>query len=140
MDRLQNSVLPLAGRLLLCLIFVVSGFGKIGGAEGTIGYIASKGVPLPAVAFALAVVVELGGGIALLAGLFTRWVALALAVFCLFTAFVFHGFGDMNNSIHAMKNIGLAGGFLYVAALGAGSWSLDALLFNRGHVHVHAHA
>ncbi len=131
MEKLQATLLPALGRVLLCLIFVVSGFNKLGGAEGTIGYIASKGVPMPPVAYGLAVLVELGGGLALLAGLFTRWVALALAVFCLFTGFIFHGFGDMNNSIHAMKNIGLAGGFLFVAAHGAGGWSLDALLFRR---------
>jgi putative oxidoreductase len=131
MDNLKNNVLPLAGRILICFIFVMSGFNKLGGAEGTIGYIASKGVPLPSIAYALAVIVELGGGLLILAGFMTQWAALALAVFCLFTGFVFHGFGDMNNSIHTMKNIGLAGGFLFVAAHGAGVWSLDALLARR---------
>jgi putative oxidoreductase len=131
MDRLQTTLLPAAGRVLLCFIFVISGFGKLGAPDATIGYIAAKGLPLPELGYALAVIVELGGGLLLLAGLMTRWAALVLAVFCLVTAFVFHGFGDMNSSIHAMKNIAMTGGFLYVAAFGAGEWSLDALLSRR---------
>jgi putative oxidoreductase len=131
MDRLQTTLLPAAGRVLLCLIFVISGFGKLMAAEPTIGYIASAGVPAPTVAYWLAIVVELGGGLFLLTGLLTRWVAAVLAVFCVFTAFAFHGFGDMANQIHAMKNIAMAGGLLYVIALGAGEWSLDAVLGGR---------
>lgn len=131
MDRTMTTAVPALGRLLLSLIFVVSGLMKLGAVGGTIGYIASKGVPAPSLAFGLAVIVELGGGLLLLTGLLTRWAALALAIFCLFTAFVFHGFGDMNNQIHAMKNISMTGGLLYVAAFGAGGWSLDALLLRR---------
>ncbi|MBN9510565.1 MAG: DoxX family protein [Alphaproteobacteria bacterium] len=131
MDRLDTPALPALGRLLMSLIFILSGWGKLFAAGGTIGYIAAHNLPLPAVAYAIAVIVELGGGLLLLTGLFTRPVALVLAVFCLVTAFVFHGFGDMNNQIHAMKNIALAGGFLFVAARGAGAWSLDAALRRR---------
>jgi putative oxidoreductase len=131
MDRLQTTLAPAAGRVLLSLIFIWSGIGKLAAAGGTIGYIAAVGVPAPSLAYGIAVIVELGGGLLLLAGLFTRWVALALAVFCLFTAFVFHGFGDMANQINAMKNIAMTGGFLYVAAFGAGAWSLDAMLGTR---------
>jgi putative oxidoreductase len=131
MERFQTTLLPALGRVLLGYIFVMSGFGKLTAGAATIGYIASAAVPMPSLAYVLAVAVELGGGLLLLGGLFTRWVGLALAVFCLFTAFVFHGFGDMNNSIHAMKNIAMAGGFLYVAAYGAGAWSLDALRLQR---------
>jgi putative oxidoreductase len=127
MDRLQTAIAPAVGRVLLSLIFIVSGFGKLTAGAATIGYIASKGLPLPEVGYALAVIVELGGGLLLLTGLLTRWVALALALFCLVTAFAFHGFGDMDNQIHAMKNIAMAGGFLFVFAHGAGEWSLDAL-------------
>jgi putative oxidoreductase len=132
MDRLQTAIAPAVGRVLMSLIFIVSGFGKLMAASGTIGYIASKGLPLPEAGYAIAVAVELGGGLLLLAGLGTRWVALVLALFCLVTAFVFHGFADMNNQIHAMKNFAMAGGFLFVAAYGAGAWSIDALLRGRG--------
>ena len=138
MNRLQTSLLPAVGRLLLCFIFVMSGFQKVSDPHGTIGYIASVGMPAPVVGYALAVAVELGGGLLLLAGLFTHWVGVVLAVFCMFTAFVFHGFADMNNSIHAMKNIAMAGGFLYVAAYGAGDWSLDALRFKHRASPAHA--
>jgi putative oxidoreductase len=131
MDRLNATLVPAAGRVLLALIFIVSGFGKLMAPTATIGYIASTGLPLPEAGYALSLVVELGGGLLLLAGLGTRWVALALAAFCVFTAFVFHGFGDMNSQIHAMKNFAMAGGFLFVFAHGAGEWSLDALRTRR---------
>ncbi len=131
MNRLQTAITPAVGRVLMSLIFILSGYGKLMAASGTIGYIASKGLPLPAVGYGIAVIVELGGGLLLLVGLGTRFVAPVLALFCLVTAFVFHGFADMNNQIHAMKNIAMAGGFLYVAAYGAGAWSLDALRGGR---------
>ena len=131
MDRLNTTLVPLVGRVLLAIIFIVAGFGKLMAPAGTIGYIASTGLPLPEVGYGLALVVELGGGLLLLDGLGTRYVALVLAVFCLFTAFVFHGFGDMNNQINAMKNIAMAGGFLFVFAHGAGAWSLDAMRSGR---------
>ena len=126
MDRLSTVIAPGLGRVLMSLIFIWSGLGKLMMAGATIGYIASVGLPLPQLGYAIAVVVELGGGLLLLAGLLTRWVALVLALFCLVTAFVFHGFGDLNSQIHAMKNICMAGGFLVLSAAGAGAWSLDA--------------
>jgi putative oxidoreductase len=131
MDRLDTPALPALGRVLLSVIFLLSGWGKLFAAAGTIGYIAAHGLPLPTVAYAVAVIVELGGGILLLVGLLTRPVALVLALFCLVTAFAFHGFADMNNQIQALKNIAMAGGFLFVAAHGAGAWSLDAALRRR---------
>ncbi len=131
MDRLQTATAPALGRVLMCIVFIAAGLGKLADPAGTMGYIASKGLPLPEVAYAGAVAVELGGGVLLLVGLLTRWVALVLALFCLVTAFVFHGFGDMNNQIHAMKNFAMAGGFLFVFANGAGAWSVDAMLRAR---------
>ena len=131
MDRLQTATAPGIGRVLLSLIFIWSGFGKLMMPAATIGYISSTGLPLPEVGYALAVIVEFGGGLLLLAGLMTRWVALAMALFCLVTAFVFHGFGDLGNQINAMKNIAMAGGFLLVFAHGGGDFSLDAMLRAR---------
>jgi putative oxidoreductase len=131
MDRLQTTYAPALGRVLMAIIFILSGFGKLTAPAGTIGYIASTGLPLPEVGYGIAVIVELGGGLLLLGGLLTRWVAPVLALFCLVTAFVFHGFGDMNSQIHALKNICMAGGFLFVFAHGAGAWSLDAARFTR---------
>jgi putative oxidoreductase len=116
------------GRLLLAAIFIMSGLNKLMGPGAAIGYIAHVGLPMPPAAYAVSVIVELGGGLLLLAGFLTRWVALALALFCLATAFAVHGFADHSNMTHAMKNIAMAGGFLFVMAHGAGAWSVDAMM------------
>lgn len=115
------------GRLLLAAIFLISGFGKLTAAAGTIGYIAQAGLPMPTLAYAVALLVELGGGLLLVVGYQARLVAAALAVFSLSTAVAFHGdFGDQNQMIHFLKNIAIAGGLLQVVAFGAGSFSVDA--------------
>lgn len=123
MERLQPYV-SLAGRILLALIFVSAGYSKIGGYDGTLQYMAAFGVPaflLPMVIFA-----ELGGGLALIAGLLTRTAAAGLSVFSVISAVIFHGnFGDQMQSILFMKNIAMAGGLLYVVSYGAGTLSLD---------------
>lgn len=122
---------PLAGRILLALIFVVSGFGKLTGFEGTVGYIASKGLPLPQIAAAGAVAVELLGGILLIVGWQTRWAATALFLFLIPTTLMFHAFwavegpGARMEQIQFMKNLCIMGGMLYVMAFGAGPLSVD---------------
>jgi putative oxidoreductase len=122
---------PLAGRVLIALIFIMSGFGKITGFEGTVGYIASKGLPLPQLGALGAIVVELGGGILLVAGWKARWAAAAMFVFTLAAALFFHNFwavpADMaqNQMIHFMKNVSMAGGLLYVVVHGSGPLSAD---------------
>lgn len=131
MTPLQNTAV-LAGRILLGLIFVLSGFAKIAGFAGTAGYIASKGLPLPQVVAALTIVVELGGGLALMAGVLTRQAAVALAVFTLLAGFIFHNFWaappaeHMAQQINFLKNLAIAGGMLVLAAFGPGRLSLDA--------------
>ena len=128
---LQNP-LALIGRILLALIFITSGFGKIAGFAGTAGYIASKGLPLASVVAALTIVVELGGGLAILFGFATRWAALALAVFSVLAGVIFHNYWAvpadqvMMQQINFWKNIAIAGGFLMVAAYGPGAISVDA--------------
>ena len=127
---LQNP-LSLAARILLALIFITSGWAKIGGFDGTVGYIASKGLPMPQVIAALTIVIELGAGLALLFGWLTRWAALALGVFTLLAAFIFHAYWAvpaeqvMMQQINFMKNLAIAGGMLALAAYGAGAWSID---------------
>lgn len=124
---IQTSYLPLVARLLLAPIFILSGFGKLAAASGTIAYIASTGAPLPEVGYAIAVAVELGGGVLLLLGFKTRAVAGAIALFSLAAAVLFHNnFADQNQLIHFMKNVAIAGGLLQVVASGAGGFSLDA--------------
>ena len=130
-SSLQNP-LALVGRLLLALLFLPAGISKIGGFAGTIGYIASKGLPLPTVAAAIAVLVEVAGGLALIAGFGTRWAALALAGFTVVATFIFHNFWGvpadqaMVQQLMFFKNIAVVGGLLVLAAHGAGAWSLDA--------------
>ena len=116
----------LAGRVLLAAIFVLSGVSKLTGPAGAIAYIESAGLPLPQVALAGAIVVELFGGLALIVGLRTRLVAGVLAVFTLVTAAVFHSaLGDQAQFINFFKNIAMTGGLLQVVAFGPGRLSFD---------------
>ena len=127
---LQNP-LSLIGRILIALLFVPAGFGKIAGFAGTVGYIASKGVPFPELAAAAAVGVELGLGLLLLVGFQTRWAALGIALFTVVITFIFHNFWDapaaqmVQQQQAFFKNIAAIGGLLTIAAWGAGAWSFD---------------
>ncbi len=131
MNALQNP-LSLLGRLLLAALFLPAGIGKLTGFAGTVGYIASKGLPLPELGAALAVLVEVGGGLALIAGFGTRAAALVLALFTLVASVVFHNYWGVPadqafmQQLLFFKNIAVVGGLLTVAAWGAGAWSLDA--------------
>ena len=124
-----QNLTVLAGRILLGLLFIVSGFGKIAGFDGTVGYIAPH-LPLPALVAVLTIVVELGGGLALVTGLWTRQAALVLAGFTLLTALVFHAFWSAPDAAKAMqqiqflKNLSIAGGMFVLAAFGPGRFSL----------------
>jgi putative oxidoreductase len=130
-NALQNP-LSLAGRLLLALLFLPAGISKIGGFAGTAGYIASKGLPMPELGAVIAIVVEVLGGLALIAGFGTRVAALVLAVFTLVATVFFHAYWavpaemQMVQQLMFFKNIAVVGGLLVLAAFGAGGWSLDA--------------
>lgn len=118
--------LPFAGRLLIGLPFVLSGLGKLGAYGATTAMISAVGLPVPPLAFVVAVAVELGGGLLLIAGYRARHVAAALALFSLATALSFHSnFADQNQMIHFLKNVMMAGGLLQIAAFGAGALSID---------------
>lgn len=126
----QTNVLAAVGRLLIALIFIASGLGKIAAPGATQGYIASVGLPLPMVSYLFAVIVELAGGIVILIGYQARMTGLVLAAFTLATAMIFHtNFADQNQMIHFLKNIAISGGLLQVAAFGAGALSLDGWRF-----------
>lgn len=122
---------PLAGRILIAIIFIVAGYGKAVGLSGTAGYIASKGLPLPELLAAGAAALELGGGVLLVVGWKTRWAAAALFGFTLLTALIFHAFWAVppemvqNQTIHFMKNLAMAGGLLYVVVHGSGPLAID---------------
>ena len=127
-----SRYVPVPARVLLAWLFVSSGYGKLTGFEGTVGYIASQGLPLPALAAALAIVVELGGGLMLIAGWKARWAGAALFVFTAVASLVFHPFWAvpadevMNQSIHFWKNVSIMGGLLYVFAYGSGPLSVES--------------
>jgi putative oxidoreductase len=121
------GVLPLIGRIGIAAIFVLSGLSKLADPAGTIGYIQSAGLPLPQVGFAIALLVELVGGLALILGYRTRLVAAILAVFSIAAALAFHNaLGDQMQFINFFKNVSMAGGLLNVVAFGGGRLSLDA--------------
>ncbi len=126
-----QNLLALIGRVLIAALFIPGGFGKIAGFAGTVGYIASKGVPLPEVCAAIAIAVELGLGILLLVGWQTRWAALGIAVFTFVITFIFHAFWNvpaeqvMQQQQSFFKNMAIVGGLLSIAAWGAGAWSVD---------------
>ena len=120
---------PFIGRLLIGLPFAMSGLSKLAAIGPTIALIQAVGLPLPPLALAVSVLVELGGGLLLVAGFQTRIVAAVLALFSLATALTFHtNFADQNQVIHFLKNVMMAGGLLQIVAYGAGALSLD----NRG--------
>ena len=116
----------LAGRVGLAAVFLLAGISKIGGYAGTQGYMEINGVP--GVLLPLVIILEIGGGLALIAGWKTRWFALALAGFCVLAALLFHlDFGDRLQQILFMKNLAIAGGLLILCHAGAGRFSIDKL-------------
>lgn len=121
---MEKSV-TLIGRILLGHMFLLAGISKISAYAGTQGYMESMGVPgalLP-----LVILLEIGGGLAVIVGWFTRWAAIVLAVFTALSALIFHtNFGDQTQMIMFMKNWTIVGGFMYLAAFGPGPLSVDA--------------
>jgi putative oxidoreductase len=128
----SENAATLIGRVLLSLLFIIGGWGKMLGPAATQAMFAKQGLPMVEAAWVLAVAVELGGGLAILFGLFIRPVALVCAIWCVATALIAHtNLAERAQEIQFFKNMGLTGGFLYVAAFGAGAWSLDAWLSRR---------
>lgn len=119
----SHAVVSLLGRILLSAIFILAGVQKITGYEGTLGYMQSFGMPgvlLPLVIFA-----ELGGGLAILLGVLSRWAALGLAIFCLVSAGIFHSnFADQIQMVLFLKNLAMAGGLLLLYANGPGAYAV----------------
>jgi putative oxidoreductase len=123
---IATRYLPFIGRLMIGFPFAISGLSKLAAYGATTGMISAVGLPFPPLAFAVAVAVELGGGVLLIAGYRARAVALAMAVFSLVTAALFHNnFADQNQMFHFFKNVIMAGGLLQIAAFGAGALSFD---------------
>ncbi len=124
----MDKLISVAARLLMAQLFIIAGWGKLTGFSGTEGYFASLGIPLVGVVTPLVVLIELGGGLALLFGFKVRWVAAVLALFTVGSALIAHtNFADPNQMTNFMKNLAIAGGFLMFVKYGAGSASIDAM-------------
>ncbi|MAZ19166.1 MAG: hypothetical protein CL535_22935 [Ahrensia sp.] len=124
---MSNSIILLVARILLAFIFILSGVQKFFGIEGTAGYIASVGLPFATLLAVGAAIVETFGGLAILVGFRTREAAWVLAAFTLVAGFLFHFQpADQMQMISFMKNLAITGGFLALAQIGAGAFSLDA--------------
>lgn len=127
----QRDTLILIARVLLMILFVTAGWGKLTNFTGTVVYLGTLGTPFPTVAAAIAVVMELPVSIALLAGFYTRPLALLLALFVLGTALIGHHYWTMTdvaragNMIHFYKNLSILGGLLLLCVTGAGKYSVD---------------
>lgn len=130
-EKYQNH-LALVGRLLLAYMFLPAGIGKFNAFAGTAGSIASKGLPMPELGALIAIVVEIGCGVALILGFRTRHAALVLALFTVAATYFFHNYwsvpAEMVKAQQGLfnKNVGVLGGLLLLAAYGAGAWSMDA--------------
>jgi len=122
---------PLVGRVLLALIFIIAGFGKITGFDGTVGYMQAYNVPMTQVLAVLAIIVELGGGLMIAVGWKARWAAAAIFIFVLVASFIFHAFWAVPadqaqlQNIMFMKNLAIMGGMLYIIVYGSGPLSVD---------------
>lgn len=122
---------PFFARILLAAIFLISGYDKIGGFSKVAAFMASKGIPLSEIALALSIVLEIGGGLLLIAGWKARWAAAAFFVWLIPATLLFHNFWAVdaaqyqNQFNHFLKNLCIMGGMLYVMAFGAGPLSMD---------------
>ena len=128
----KQDIAALVGRVLLAAIFVISGYGKIGNFAGITGYIASKGLPMPSVLAGLTVVLEIVGGLLILSGWKSRWVALVFFVWLIPTTLIFHAFWAVppeqfaSMQVQFLKNLSIMGGMLLLAAYGPGRYSVGA--------------
>jgi len=128
--KLTQQYAPLIGRLLLASIFLISGFKKILGFAATAGYMTSKGLPMADALLVATIIIELGGGLMLVAGWQARWGATALFLWMIPVTYVFHAYWAVPEQevrmqfIQFQKNLAIMGGLLYVIAFGSGSYSL----------------
>ncbi|HEX2775505.1 MAG TPA: DoxX family protein [Candidatus Acidoferrales bacterium] len=131
MSDSSSSFTPLAGRILMSVLFLISGFFKIGGYSQMVAYSSSKGLPMASVAIACAAVIELAGGLAIIAGFQTKIAAWLLFLYLIPVTFLFHNFWAMQgveqqqNMIDFLKNVSIMGGLVILATYGAGPYSVD---------------
>ena len=130
-QKVKGEVLLIA-RIVLAILFLTSGWGKLTGYSGTVDYMAQIGVPLPAVATVVAIAVEFLGSIALILGVWTRPLAVLFAFYTVTTGLIGHRYWTMTGYAHFMnmtnfyKNVSLMGGFFLLYVTGAGKYSINA--------------
>lgn len=123
---IPRDATALIARILLALLFLLAGIGKLTSAEATTGYIASVGLPMPEIVYYLTVAIEILGGLLLIVGFKARHVAAALGLFSIVAAAIFHNnFADQMQMTMFLKNLAIAGGMFMVAIDGPGRFSLD---------------
>jgi putative oxidoreductase len=121
----MNSLAALAGRILLALIFLLSGIDKVVHYAGTLGYMTKAGLPFPEALLIASIIVEIGASLAIIAGWKTRWAAAALVLWMIPVTLVFHNpSGGQEQMAHFMKNVAIMGGLLMLWASGPGALSL----------------
>ena len=122
-----NKYGPLTARVLLSLLFIMSGFGKIMAFNGTAQFMQSVGIPLTSFALIIAIIIEIGGGVFILLGLKTKWTAWILIGYTIIATLIFHVpyLSDQNQMVNLLKNLGIIGGFILLAIHGPGPFSLD---------------
>jgi putative oxidoreductase len=122
----QNSIVILISRVFLAILFILAGWGKLTGHEGTAQYFGAIGLPMPSVTAVLVGLVEFVGGLAILIGFQTRIAAVVVALFTIGATLVAHmDFAEGMNALMAQKNLAIAGGLLLLAVTGAGAYSVD---------------
>ncbi|MBO1358805.1 DoxX family protein [Acetobacter sacchari] len=127
---ISRDALLLAARLALSLLFIIMGWGKLSDYSGAVAYMAQTGAPVPAVAAIVAILAELGIGLALVLGVLVSPLAIALALYTVVTGFIGHHFWTMDGAIrydmmiHFYKNISIAGGLVALAVAGPGRFAL----------------
>jgi len=132
MSNMPSSITPLVARILLSLMLVWSGIGKVMAFTYMAGYAAAKGLPAPGLAIGAAAAIEILGGLAVIFGFKTKLAAWVIFLYLIPVTFVFHNFwavqgpDHIDSMIHFMKNVTIMGGFLMLAAFGAGAYSFDA--------------
>ncbi len=132
MSNSSGSIVPLLGRILVSVVFILGGIGKITGFSMEEGMVAAKHLPMPAVALGIALVIELVGGLAILLGLFTRFTSWILFLYLIPTTLLFHNFwaqqgmDRIDAMIHFEKNLAIMGGLLFLATYGSGAYSIDS--------------
>ncbi|CAH0442015.1 DoxX family protein [Ralstonia pseudosolanacearum] len=129
-ERWRDELI-LLGRVLMMLLFLISGWGKLTGFSATVGYMGTVGAPMPMLAAIVAVIMEFGVGIALLIGFWTRPLALLMALFVLGTALIAHTFWNVEgamqtaNMVQFYKNLSIMGGLILLSVTGAGKYALQ---------------